>query len=123
MTAEIDGRELRFNDHKLNFEQRIVEAVEFDNKLVVLLNSDDFEDGDEMVGQNIVAVDEKGEIDWRIEYHGFKVRNRAGKKVPQAFFGLWIDEDDGSLRAGIPVADFVVDPETGMFLKVELTQK
>jgi hypothetical protein len=51
------------------------------------------------------------------------VRYRAGKEVPQAFFGLWIDEDDGTLRAGIPVADFVVDPETGMFLKVELTQK
>ncbi|MCG8548236.1 MAG: hypothetical protein MJE12_28895, partial [Alphaproteobacteria bacterium] len=105
------------------FEQRIVKTVEIGDKVMVLLNSDDFKDGDELVGRNIVAVNKEGEIDWRIEYHGFKVRNRKDVEVPQAFFGLWLEDDGRTLRAGVPVADFVVDPENGMFRSVELTQR
>lgn len=112
---------LGINGKSIEFKQRIKEFVEVGNRIIVLLKVSDFEKGDELVGRNIVAVNEQGEIDWRIEYHGFKVRPPTNN-APQAFFGLWIDEDDGSLRAGIPVADFVVDPETGTFQKVELNR-
>ena len=120
MKLEVVDKELCINGRSIRFDQRIAKWVEVDGKAVLLLNSDDFEKGDELVGRNIVAYDEQGEFVWRIEYHGYKVTNRDGVDVPQAFFGLWIDKESGILKAGIPVAVFDVDPETGMFLKVEL---
>ena len=123
MKVEVAGNQLRINGLARKFEQRIVKTVEIGDKVMVLLNSDDFKDGDELVGRNIVAVNKEGEIDWRIEYHGFKVRNRKDVEVPQAFFSLWLDEDGKTLRASIPVAKFEVDPETGMFRSLELKQR
>lgn len=121
-TKLVNPKTLQIDDTVVEFEQRVKRFVEIDGRVVVLLKVSDFENGDELVGRNIVAVNEHGEIAWRIEYHGFKVRNRVGIEVPQAFFGLWLEDDGKKLRAGIPVADFVVDPETGRFLSVELDQ-
>ena len=119
----VNPRVLKINDSVIEFQQRIKKFLEIEDRVVVLLKVSDFEDGDELVGRNIVAVNQNGEIDWRIEYHGFKVRNRKDVEVPQAFFSLWLDEDGKTLRASIPVAKFEVDPETGMFRSLQLKQR
>lgn len=121
MAAElVSPSRLKIGNKEIEFPQRVKKFVEFKGLTIVLLKVSDFEEGDELVGRNIVAYDGQGELVWRIEYHGFKVKNRKGVEVPQAFFGLWIDKDGKTLRAGIPVAVFEVDPATGTFLKVEL---
>jgi hypothetical protein len=120
MKSYFFDRELRIDENVITFEQRIVKTIELDGTVFVLLNGDDFASGDELVGQNIVAYDSNGKFIWRIERHGFKVPNRGGVEVPQAYFGLWIGEDGKTLHAGIPVAEFEVDPANGMLQKVEL---
>ena len=83
-----DPHRLRIGDHEIEFPQRVKKFLTLDSRAVVLLKPNDFENGDELVGRNIVAHDEHGEFVWRIEYHGYKVTNRDGVDVPQAFFGL-----------------------------------
>ena len=120
MTAQlIRPNRLKINETEVEFPQRVRKFVELNGLTIVLLKVGDFEEGDELVGRNIVAYDSNGELAWRIERHGFSVRNRKGDFVPQAYFGLWIDEDGETLRAGIPVADFKVDPSNGMLLEME----
>lgn len=121
MTAElISPKRLRINDAEIEFPQRVKKFIELDDLTIILLKVSDFAEGGELVGQNIVAYDANGKFAWRIERHGFKVSNRDGVEVPRAYFGLWIGEDSKTLHAGIPVAEFEVDPANGLLQKVEL---
>ena len=89
MAAElISPNRLRINNSGVEFPQRVKKFIELDNRTIILLKVSDFAKGDELVGQNIVAYDASGKFVWRIERHGFKVPNRDGVEVPQAYFGL-----------------------------------
>ncbi len=105
------------------FEQRIEKVVHISGLTIVLLNSDDFEEGDPMVGRNVVALNDKGEIVWRIEDHGIKIKDWQNVEAPEAFFGLWLEDDGKKLKAGVPHAIFEVDPATGRLLSIETVHR
>lgn len=120
MTAKlISPKRISINGKEVEFPQRVKKFVETHGLTIVLLKVSDFETGDELVGRNILAYDPQGNLAWRVEDHGFTIRNREGVYVPQAYFGLWIDKDSNALCAGIPVADFEIDQSNGMLLKME----
>jgi hypothetical protein len=110
---QIDAHTLDINGIAVQFDQRVFSFLIMENKVIVLLHVNDFELGDEMVGRNVLAHNDKGEMIWRVGVHGFR-RDDA----PEAFFEIWL-EDDGRLMAGTPAIDFSLDPETGEYLTSE----
>ena len=114
---------LTISGKRVDFPQRIKKFVTLENLVIVLLKVSDFEEGDPMVGRNIVALNEDGEIVWRIEDHGFRITDWRDVEAPEAFFGLWLEDDGKTLKAGIPHAIFEVDPETGSLLSIETVQR
>jgi len=95
---------------KLEFEQRVDVVIELGDRSIILLNTDDFQRGDPMVGRNVLCFDKNGEMLWRIEDAEMTIGDR---KVPQSFLSLSL-KDDGKIRVGNPDAFFFVNPENGM---------
>ena len=114
---------LTISEKLVEFPQRIKKFVIRENLVIVLHKVSDFEEGDPMVGRNIVAVGEDGKIVWRIEDHGFRIKDWQDVEAPEAFFGLWLEDDGKTLKAGIPHAIFEVDPETGHLLSIETVHR
>jgi hypothetical protein len=119
----IDPYRLKISGKEIEFPQRVKKFVSVGSRAIVLLKVSDFEEGDPMVGRNIVAIDEDGKMAWRIEDHGIKVKDWQGIEAPEAFFGLWLENNGKTLKAGVPHAIFEVDPETGRLLSIETVHR
>jgi len=116
--------QLKIDGHLIEFPQRINKMLRLGDRVIVLLKTGDFEYGDLLVGRNVLAFGPDGKMLWRVEDH--KVVAPAGDEdpvtqpdengerwVPQSFMGLWVEEDTGKIKAGIPEWIFTLDPETG----------
>jgi hypothetical protein len=103
--------ELDINGNRVQFPQRVKEYITLDDKVIIRLYVDDFEYGDLLVGRNVMAYGPDGKMIWRVPEHNLK---RDG--VPEAFFGIYL-EDDGTLWAGTPGLELMLDPETGEYLE------
>ena len=113
MQVSKSGKTLNINGNTISFEQRVNEFVELADRVIVELYVDDFEVGDPLVGRNILAFDENGEMLWRIPATGVTRRSVLGGETPEAFFGLWLG-DDGKVKTGTPNGfDWDIDPDTG----------
>ncbi len=117
-----EQNELRVNGEVVPLESDIYEYVSFDDRLVVLLNSDHYEDLDKRVGQNILCFDLKGNVLWRVESHEMEIENHDGILVPEAYFGLWYDKKQRQLRCGTIQYNFDLDPNTGQISNSEWTR-
>lgn len=119
------------NGHIVEFPQRIATIIPFADKVIVHLESDDFEFGDKLVGRNLLAYGPNGKQLWRIADHGAKVgASRADKVtqpdetgrrwVPQTIFDAYVGEKTGKLKA--TVLDFIltIDPKDGKIIDMEL---
>ena len=96
--------------------------VELDARVIIELMVDDFKVGDPLVGRNILAFDGNGEMLWRIPASGVMRSSRYGGETPEAYFGLWLD-DEGNLKTGVPSGwDYVLDPENGDTLDMIFTK-
>jgi len=118
---QIDDRTLNFNGNQIVFDKRIKEFIQVKSQDFVHFRVDDYELGDELVGQNIVAYDEAGNFLWRVEVSGLRRPNRDeeiaeyGPDAPAAFFDIYLEED-GSLWGGTPTLEYKIDMETGELL-------
>lgn len=118
MTENFSGHELAINGQLLVFEQRIVKVIEFNGKIIVLLNSDDFKEGEILSSRNIIAYDKKGQLVWRIEDAGIKIRNRNNEYIPQPYLSLWVGRDGNTLHAGLGGVEVEVNPTDGTLIKM-----
>ncbi len=106
----VDGRTLRIGEKEVRFDQRINQYFIVKDTVVALLKVDDFEKGDMLVGRNIIGFDLEGNQLWRVPDHG--LRRPANPKVPDAYFGIYLDEK-GKLWGATPGVDIQIDPKTG----------
>lgn len=67
---QIGERALVIGGQEIEFRQRILRFLPVQDRVIVLLNPDDFEFGDPMVGRNILAYGENGELIWQVADHG-----------------------------------------------------
>lgn len=118
---------LIINGHTIEFEQRVAELFSLLDRVVVLLETDDFEFGDKLVGRNLIAYDSRGTQLWRVSDHGATLGARredtvtepdktGRRRVPQSIVGAYFDEDDGVIRALIIDSELTIDPEDGKVL-------
>jgi hypothetical protein len=115
MKFKIDGRQMTVGENTVQFEVSIWEIEEYKDRLFVLLEYDDYEDGDPRAERNIVAVDQNGRILWRIEMAP-EVRVVDGKRMDNSYIG--IDPNTGKKDRPVEAYDttgscWKVDPETG----------
>ena len=107
---QIGERVLVIGGQEIEFRQKILRFLPLEDRVIVLLNPDDFEFGDPMVGRNILAYDGSGELIWRVADHGLKRPSR--RKAPEAFFNIGMP-DDSTINAVAASCIFKLDPETG----------
>ena len=101
------GNEITINGHKVTFPQEIEEVVVLEDRVILRLLTDDFEEGDPLEGQNILALDAEGKLLWRIEGPIYTNLNEQDEKVPGGYSGL-AKSDDGQIFAFIPIG-YVLD--------------
>lgn len=107
-----EERAVVINGTRIEFDQRISELIEVEDKIIIQLYVDDFEFGDPLVGRNVVAYDADGQFLWRIKATGI-TRGEGADEAPEAWFGLYFDEK-GVLRTGTPSGcEYRIDLETG----------
>ena len=122
---------LVINGHTIAFQQSIATVVALHDKVIVLLESDDFEFGDKLVGRNLLAYGPDGKLLWRVEDHGVTIGARredtvtqpdetGRRRIPQTIFHIFYDEDDGMITATILSADLTVDPKNGKIVDMEV---
>ncbi|GEM_PF-2165319 len=105
---------LEFGGRSVQLDKPVVQYLIVDDKVIVLLNSDEYDKGDMLVGRNVLAYDLEGNQLWRVPDHG--LRRPANPKVPDAYFGIYLDEK-GKLWGETPGVDIEIDPKTGKLLK------
>ncbi len=97
----------------MQFEQPIIDQVELSDRVIVLLDPDEFADGDELVGENVIAIGGDGEVIWRIQPCGGWVEGANGKMVPVAYFNLWQDTETGQMHVAVPDVILDLNPDDG----------
>ena len=107
---QISDKALNIDGNAIEFRQRIVRFLPLKDRVIVLLNSDDYEFGDPMVGRNILAYDESGKMIWRVADSG--LRNEEETKIPEAFFNIGMP-DNSTINAVAASCIFKLDPKTG----------
>jgi len=95
---------------ELVFDQRVRMVIELDDRIIIHLNTGDFDHGDPLVGRNIVCYDKNGEFLWRIKDTG--MLTGINDDVPQSFLNLVL-RDDGRILAGNVDAFFCIRPSDG----------
>lgn len=122
---------LIINGHVVEFPQRIATVIPFERKVIVHLESDDFEFGDKLVGRNLLAYGPDGKQLWRVADHGAKIGARRAdtvtqpdetgrRRIPQTIFQVYVGKKTGRLQAAILDTVFTIDPENGKILDYEL---
>jgi hypothetical protein len=98
----------------LEFPQRISEAVQLSDRVVLLLDEEDFEEGDEMVGRNVLCIGETGDVLWRIVPASAKATEHDPEwAAPEPYDDVWQDPETEKLKVRVPDITFDLDPETG----------
>ncbi len=98
----------------MSFDQRVDDFIVLDDRVIVELLTDDFADEDPLAGRNVVCLDNKGELLWRIQNAGVTRTTADGREIPDPFMGIGLDEDGKTIKVGIAMGvDFDLDPETG----------
>ena len=115
---------LEINGNRVEFPQRVYAILPLEDRVIVHLKTGDFDYGDPLVGRNVLAYGSDGEMLWRVEDHGCvvpagledpvtPVDENGERWIPQSFMAIWVDEDTGKIKTGIPEWIFTLDPETG----------
>ena len=118
----VDRRSITIGSKPIELESAVYREVELDDRIVLLLDPDLYNDNDLRVGQNILCFDLKGELLWRVQSHGRRIPNAAGQMVPEAYFGLWLEEGTMQLKCGAIQLNFDLDPDTGEISNMEWTR-
>lgn len=121
---------LIINGHTVEFEQRIMTLIPLEDRVIVHLNTSDFEFGDKLVGRNLLAYGPDGNQLGRVSNHGatlgasrrdtVTLPDKTGRRrVPQSIFDASLSEEDGVIRAGIADSVLSIDPENGKIIDME----
>lgn len=96
------------------------------DRIVIILESDEFEYGDKMVARNLLAYGPDGEEIWRVADHGAMIRaGRENKvtlpdasglrRVPQTITSASFDQSDGTIYAAIADSYITIDSEMAKY--------
>ena len=115
---------IEVNGKRLECPQEIIEIVDLEDRVILLLNPDDYEFGDTNVGRNILCFGDDGEQLWRIADHGVRFKREENddgrdpnEEVPYAFFALY--KWKCKVIASSLDYNYTLDPETGEFTDLE----
>ena len=113
---------VRIGERKLTFDQKVAKVSVAPDKVLVLLNPIDFAEDDPDAGRNILALDSKGDLIWKIEDAGFKIQLDGGREMPDGYVGmkLWSDGRFSAFQ-GIGCRCFI-DLKTGKITGEEPTR-
>ncbi len=70
---------LTINGREFAFEQRIQQVLVLADRVIVRFRGKSFADDDPLKGRNIIALDENGEMLWRIQDRGVTRTTKDGK--------------------------------------------
>ncbi len=121
---------LTVNGHTVEFQQRIKTLIPLTDRVLVHLVTADFEFGDKLVGQNLMAYGPNGKLIWRVENHGATLRARredtvtqpdgtGHRRVPQSISDVGFYIEDGIISAALPAFELTIDPRNGKIVKIE----
>lgn len=114
MKVTVGKNSLVISGREVSFKEEVFESLQLPDRVIVLLNPADFADEDPFSGRNIVCLDEKGELLWRIEDAGVTRSTADGREIPDPFTGIELNDDGKTIEVGIAAGvDFDLDPETG----------
>ncbi len=123
MKATVSGKTLTINGRELTFEQEIYQSVELPDRVIVLLHPGDFAKDDPLKGCNIIALDEDGEMLWRIQDRGVTLTTKDGKEISESYTGLGLAKDEKTVRVSTPFGFlYELDPETGQISNPKFTK-
>jgi len=116
------GNEITVSGRKVTFPQTIDEVIVVEDRVIVLLLADDYKEDDPQRQNNIIALDDAGNLLWRIERPGYNILNQQGEEIQGGYWGIR-KLDNGRIVAFIPIGyELNVDLDTGkvsnpMFVK------
>jgi hypothetical protein len=119
------------NKTPIEFPQSIARVLTLPDRVVILLEMDEFEYGDKMVGRNLLAYGPDGEEIWRVADHGATMRARrqdkvtlpdarGRRRVPQAISFASLNQSDGTIYAALANLYIIVDPKDGKILDMDV---
>ena len=110
--ATYDGDRIIIGGTEVELEKRISKVLPLDDRVIVLFDHDEYDDADFAQKRNIVALDGRGKMLWRIEES--KPIDMDGEFSPDPFIGMGF-EDNGQ-RVVVCDMDGLtldLDPQTG----------
>lgn len=113
MTEKFEGRLLTLNGESVELEVRIKDVEPYKDLLLVLLDDEMYQRGDDRAERNAIALSKSGRLVWRIQRTP-SAPIRGGRRVWNAYVGI------GPGESGRPIEAYdwtgrcwKVDPETG----------
>lgn len=103
------AQKITVGDKQLEFEEDVAVVIEFEDRSIILLESDDIDEKDSMAGRNVLCFSRDGEMLWWIEGAEMTI---GENDTPQSFLALYLDSE-GRIKAGNPDASFCIKPEEG----------
>lgn len=109
-------------DKMVDLEIPILDILELDEIFLVLVEDFDLSPDDPNVGRNIIALDKSGNVVWRVQPFWHTVRAEDGRKVPDSYRSLRLEE--GNKIYSYQGIGYVceIDPQTGKIIGEEYTR-
>ena len=125
-----DERTIVINGTRIDLGKRAYRMITLPDRLIVLLHTSDHDYGEPMVGRNVLCYGADGELLWRVADHGCVIHARhddpvtqpdeeGERRVPQSVMGMFVDEDTGKIKIGLPRWHYTLNPETGELSDME----
>jgi hypothetical protein len=99
--------------HVVQFPSEVVTAIEFDDRVVVLLRNDAWSPADPEVSRNVFCYGGGGQLLWRIEPTGHVWRENGVLRSYYSYLALWRDAAGDELWAASLDWQFLIDKDTG----------
>ncbi len=123
MTVSFEENRLTIDGETVELEKPIRQIVEFDNRIIVLFNPDEYTGEEPGIDRNVVAVGRDSAMLWRIERSGSIASGGPGRTSP--FVALEIENRGGGevvIVYDVAGACYDLDPETGKLSNPVLTK-
>ena len=112
------------------FKQEIADVIPLEDRVLIRLATWSHDYGDPMVGRNVLCYGADGDLLWRVADHGCTIGagdedpvtqpdEEGERRVPQSVMGMFVDEDTGKIKVGLPMWMYTLNPETSELSEME----
>ena len=121
MDATFDGDRIVIDGNEHRLEKKIRKVVPLDDKVVVLFRHGDYDETDFSQKRNVIALDRRGKMLWRIQESSEWVQE--GKELANPYIGVGFrDEGERIVACDMGGMDADLDPETGTLSNIRFSK-